>query len=74
MFNELVPVLQNMRSQGVDYKILFLEASNEKIVTRYKETRRSHPMAKFIRIDSGEDQLVGINFKAILVYDNKKVK
>lgn len=36
--------------------------------------KRSHPMAKFIRIDSGEDQLVGINFKAILVYDNKKVK
>lgn len=36
--------------------------------------KRSHPTAKFIRIDSGEDQLVGINFKAILVYDNKKVK
>ncbi len=36
--------------------------------------KRSHPMAKFIRIDSGEDQLVGINFKAILIYDNKKAK
>ena len=36
--------------------------------------KRSHPTAKFIRIDSGEDQLVGINFKAVLVYDNKKVK
>ncbi len=36
--------------------------------------KRSHPTAKFIRIDSGEDQLEGINFKAVLVYDNKKVK
>lgn len=36
--------------------------------------KRSHPTAKFIRIDSGEDQLVGINFKAVLVYDNKKNK
>ena len=36
--------------------------------------KRSHPMAKFIRIDSGEDQLVGINFKASLIYDNKKAK
>lgn len=36
--------------------------------------KRSHPLVKFIRIDSGEDQLVGINFKAILIYDNKKAK
>lgn len=36
--------------------------------------KRSHPTARFIRIDSGEDQLVGINFKAILVYDNKRTR
>lgn len=46
MFSELVPVLKNLRNNGFDYKMLFLEASNDKIVTRYKETRRSHPMAK----------------------------
>lgn len=32
------------------------------------------PRAKFIRIDSGGEQMVGINFKAVLVYDNKKSK
>ncbi|MBE6798631.1 MAG: RNase adapter RapZ [Ruminococcaceae bacterium] len=50
MFNELVPVLKNMRDSGVEYKILFLEASNDKIVTRYKETRRSHPMARYSKL------------------------
>ena len=32
------------------------------------------PKAKYIRIDSGGEQMVGINFKAVLVYDNKKAK
>ncbi len=32
------------------------------------------PQARYIRIDSGAEQLQGINFKAILVYDNKKGK
>ncbi len=54
MFNELVPVLKNLRNNGFDYKILFLEASNEKIVTRYKETRRSHPMARYSKLSVAE--------------------
>lgn len=36
--------------------------------------KHNQPTARFIRIDSGEDQNVGIDFKAILVYDNKKGK
>ncbi len=35
---------------------------------------RDCPQARYIRIDSGAEQLQGINFKAILVYDNKKGK
>lgn len=35
---------------------------------------KSHPTAKYIRIDSGSDQTLGIKFKAVLVYDNKKLK
>lgn len=33
---------------------------------------RQAPRAKAIRIDSGENQSIGINFKALLIYDNKK--
>ncbi len=35
---------------------------------------KSNPTAKYIRIDSGSDQTLGIKFKAILIYDTKKVK
>ena len=31
---------------GCDYKILFVEASVEAIIKRYKETRRNHPLSK----------------------------
>lgn len=44
MFAELVPTLTQLKGNGCDYKILFLEASNDTLVTRYKETRRRHPM------------------------------
>lgn len=45
MFAELVPTLESLRLSGCDFKLLFLDAGNDKLVTRYKETRRRHPMA-----------------------------
>ncbi len=45
MFQELSPTLAQMRQSGIDFKVLFLDASDEKLITRYKETRRRHPMA-----------------------------
>ncbi len=36
--------------------------------------KRNSPTARYIRIDSGENQAIGINFRALLVYDNKKAK
>jgi UPF0042 nucleotide-binding protein len=43
-FDELFKALDEMRQLGCDYKILFIEASVETIVKRYKETRRKHPL------------------------------
>jgi len=36
-----------------DYQILFLDASSETLIKRYKESRRAHPLAGEGRIDSG---------------------
>ncbi|MEF9954569.1 MAG: RNase adapter RapZ [Clostridium sp.] len=36
-----------------DCEILFLDASDENLIKRYKETRRSHPLAGRERIDKG---------------------
>lgn len=43
-FEELFDSLQRMKEMGVDYKIIFTEASNSVILKRYKETRRRHPL------------------------------
>ena len=45
-FDGLFDALDRLRELGCDYKILFVEASLETIIKRYKETRRSHPLAK----------------------------
>lgn len=39
-------VLDELRENGYDYEILFLEANDGTLVKRYKETRRQHPLAK----------------------------
>lgn len=43
-FNSLFEALQDLESNGIDYEILFLEASDEVLIRRYKETRRRHPL------------------------------
>lgn len=41
---DIQDVLDEMRSEEVPFEILFIDASNEVIVKRYKETRRMHPL------------------------------
>ncbi len=43
-FDELFKALDEMHRMGCEYKILFIEATVESIVKRYKETRRRHPL------------------------------
>ena len=43
-FDELFASLERMRELGVEYKIIYIEASNSVILKRYKETRRRHPL------------------------------
>ena len=38
---------------GIKYEILFLDADDRTLVKRYKETRRTHPLAKEGRIETG---------------------
>lgn len=52
-FGMLEAVLNEMTARKYHYKILYLDASDEALVKRYKETRRSHPLAKDDRVDIG---------------------
>ena len=53
-FSEIQQVLDEIENKdGLDFKILFLDAADTELVARYKETRRSHPLAADGRILDG---------------------
>jgi len=45
----LPPLLQQIKQQGVDVHVLFLDAQNDTLVKRFSETRRLHPLSDGIR-------------------------
>jgi len=53
-FDEIVTALEGMdNTTFITTKILFLEADDEELVSRYKETRRTHPLAMNDRLIEG---------------------
>ncbi|MBI2914438.1 MAG: RNase adapter RapZ [Firmicutes bacterium] len=44
-FDSLIEALAELERIGFHYSVLFLEASDEALVRRFKETRRRHPLA-----------------------------
>ena len=50
---EIEQGLEQLDQQGISYEILFLDASDDVLVKRYKETRRTHPLAGLGRVDEG---------------------
>ena len=53
VLKDLQAVLERMSMRGIEYEILFLDAADEILVKRYKETRRNHPLAGNGRVDHG---------------------
>lgn len=49
-------VLERLTVKGIDYEILYLDAGEKVLLKRYKETRRSHPLARDGRIAEGIQQ------------------
>lgn len=72
-FDALIHVLEEMEKQGYMYEVLFLEASDETLIRRYKETRRRHPMSPHGRISEGiireRDRLEHIRGRATHIID-----
>jgi UPF0042 nucleotide-binding protein len=44
-FEGLESILDDLRALGVEHRVVFLEADEQALLTRYKETRRRHPLA-----------------------------
>jgi UPF0042 nucleotide-binding protein len=51
-FDGLIRVLEDLNRRGVPYRLLFLEASDETLINRFKETRRRHPLANGGSVES----------------------
>ena len=51
--NHLDEILRGWKNTGLDFQVLFLDANDATLIKRYKETRRSHPLAGTGRLDKG---------------------
>jgi UPF0042 nucleotide-binding protein len=52
-FDDLFVSLKHIKEAGYKYEILFLEASDEVLIKRFKESRRKHPLAPDGRLLNG---------------------
>ncbi len=74
-FNNISQVFDSLDKEGIDYKILFLDASDSELIRRYSETRRRHPLCDTYELPVSEaitkerQLLVGIRAKANFVID-----
>ena len=50
---ELPDTLQKLKQKQASFRILFLDAEDEILIKRYKETRRNHPLASGERVEKG---------------------
>lgn len=51
--DDMAEALEGIVQKNYPYEILFLDAGDDTLVKRYKETRRSHPLAPGERVDRG---------------------
>ncbi len=66
LFGKLNECLIELSEKGFAYDILFLDASDETLIRRYKETRREHPLSYGGRI------IDGIQKERVLLQDIRK--
>lgn len=53
LFADIQEALEQLRAQGVDYRVLFLDASDDLLVRRFESARRPHPLQGSGRIPDG---------------------
>lgn len=76
--SELEKIIESWREEKkVPFRILFLDASDEVLIQRYKESRRSHPLSKEGRIQDGiikeREKMAFLRKKADLIIDTSRL-
>ena len=76
-FGDIKGALEQMDTKDIPYEILFLDAEDQVLVKRYKETRRNHPLAAGERVDKGiteeRKQLAELKKRANYIIDTSQL-
>lgn len=78
LFDDLKESLDELKKDDVDYKILYLEASDSTLLRRYNETRRSHPLSEGGTVAAGlkkeREMLSELRKQADYIIDTSNMK
>ena len=76
-FTDIQKALDELKKLGCNYELLFLDANDQVLIKRYKESRRMHPLANAGRVEDGIQKergtLSGVKSKADYVIDTSKL-
>ncbi len=76
-FTQVDALLKTWQEDGLHFEVLFLDASNEALIKRYKETRRNHPLSGEDRVEHSIDEervrLDKVKNKANYIIDTSKL-
>lgn len=77
LFGDLFKGLEDLKNDGYDYEILYLDASDSTLIKRYKETRRTHPLSRGGSIETGigkeRAMLAEVRKKATYIIDTSSI-
>jgi len=76
-FSSLSEALDNLEKEGFNIEVLFLDASDETLIRRYKESRRRHPLSPHGRVLDGiqaeRQQLEELRIRADYIIDTTEL-
>ena len=77
-FDDLFECLEEFTNQDIQYKLMYIEASDNVLIRRYNESRRSHPMSRDGSVADGikveREILDSLRRKATFVIDTTGLK
>lgn len=69
----LVPLIEELRSEGVRIRPIFLDASTDALLRRFSETRRPHPLTAPSETDNARALVEAIELERTLLADLREV-
>ena len=77
MLTKLTDSLDILNEKKQDYEILFLEANDNVLLKRYKESRRKHPLSKYGNVEDGirkeREKLAFLKKRADYIIDTSNI-